>query len=91
MLESSTSTTMTGLTQPRPRTSETEALLTHPSSAHASATMEEEKANEHGNSGNAWDAQLQVSFSTIGRAIAHPSKAFQCIECHQHDTQHVVY
>lgn len=59
MLESSTSTTMTGLTQPRPRTSETEALLTHPSSAHASATMEEEKANEHGNSGNAWNAQLQ--------------------------------
>ncbi len=59
MLESSTSMNTSGLTQPRPRTSETEGLLPHSGNALVDEVRDE--VTDHGNSGNAWGTYLQVS------------------------------
>lgn len=58
MLENSTITNMTGLTQPRPRTSETEGLISQSSDVNISAGSED--LSDHGNDGSYWGLFLQV-------------------------------
>lgn len=62
MLESSGSMSMTGLTHPRPRTSETEGFNSQSSSPLASDIFED--FGEHGHTGSSWSLYLQVSDST---------------------------
>ena len=59
MLESSASMSMSGLTHPRPRNSETEGLSSLPSSPIHSDIMED--FSEHGHTGSSWSLHLQVS------------------------------
>ena len=59
MLESNTSMNTSGLTHPRPRTSETEGLVSHSGNPVVDEVRDE--VTDHGNSGNAWGTYLQVS------------------------------
>ncbi len=92
MLESSTSMNMTGLTQPRPRTSETEGLLTQ-SSAPNVTQLAEEESSEHGNAGSPWVTHVQVSIANAafpaGPVLLHTSDTFglhneYCMVCLMH-------
>lgn len=61
MLEQNGSMNMTGLTQPRPRTSETEGLVSTSGSSPASSDTLED-FSEHGHSSSSsWSLYLQVS------------------------------
>ena len=59
MLESCTSMNTSGLTHPRPRTSETEGLVSL--SGNPVVDDVQDEVTDHGNSGNAWGTYLQVS------------------------------
>lgn len=60
MLEQNGSMNTTGLTQLRPRTSETEGPVSHSSSSPATSDTLED-FSEHGHTGSSWSLYLQAS------------------------------
>lgn len=87
MLESSTSMNTSGLTQPRPRTSESEGLLPHSGSPVVDEAQDE--VTDHGNSGNAWGTYLQVSAVNASDNIPHRLQHISCfiLQCFGHPMQ----
>ena len=67
MLESNTSMNTSGLTHPRPRTSETEGLASL--SGNPVVDDVQDEVTDHGNSGNAWGTYLQVSHESTNICV----------------------
>lgn len=84
MLESSTSMNTSGLTHPRPRTSETEGLVSH--SGNPIVDDVQDESADHGNSGNAWGTYLQVSAVNASNNIPLDLKHITCLilQCLSH-------
>jgi len=87
MLESNTSMNTSGLTQPRPRTSETEGLISHSGSPVVDEAQDE--VTDHGNSGNAWGTYLQVSAVDASNKVTHNGDKITCLilQCLGHPMQ----
>lgn len=77
MLESRTSMNTSGLTHPRPRTSETEGLVSH--SGNPLVDDVQDEVTDHGNSGNAWGTYLQVSAVNTSNNITLDLNYISCL------------